>query len=43
MTIKVCGITSIEEALALYKEGVNYIGFILFYSQWRRMELCLNY
>ncbi len=22
---------------------LNYIGFILFYSQWRRMELCLNY
>lgn len=30
MKIKVCGITSVEEALALHKEGVNYIGFIFY-------------
>ena len=38
MKIKVCGITSIEEALALYKEGVNYIGFI-FYPASKRYVL----
>ena len=38
MKIKVCGITSVEEALALYKEGVNYIGFI-FYPASKRYVL----
>lgn len=38
MKIKVCGITSIEEALALHKEGVDYIGFI-FYSASKRYVL----
>lgn len=38
MKIKVCGITSMEEALALHKEGVNYIGFI-FYSTSKRYVL----
>lgn len=38
MKIKVCGITSIEEALALHKEGVNYIGFI-FYPASKRYVL----
>lgn len=38
MKIKVCGITSLEEALALHKEGVNYIGFI-FYSASKRYAL----
>jgi phosphoribosylanthranilate isomerase len=35
MKIKVCGITSIEEALALSKAGVNYIGFIFYPSSKR--------
>ena len=38
MKIKVCGITSIEEALALSKAGVNYIGFI-FYPASKRYVL----
>ena len=38
MKIKVCGITSVDEALALHKEGVNYIGFI-FYSASKRYVL----
>jgi phosphoribosylanthranilate isomerase len=38
MKIKVCGITNIEEALALSKAGVNYIGFI-FYPASKRYAL----
>jgi phosphoribosylanthranilate isomerase len=38
MKIKVCGITSIDEALALSKAGVNYIGFI-FYPASKRYVL----
>ena len=38
MKIKVCGITSVDEALALHKEGVNYIGFI-FYPASKRYVL----
>ena len=38
MKIKVCGITSVDEALALHKEGVNYIGFI-FYQASKRYVL----
>lgn len=38
MKIKVCGITSVDEALALQKEGVNYIGFI-FYPASKRYVL----
>ena len=38
MKIKVCGITSIEEALALSKAGVNYVGFI-FYPASKRYVL----
>lgn len=38
MKVKVCGITSIEEALALSKAGVNYIGFI-FYPASKRYVL----
>ena len=38
MKIKVCGITSVEEALALHTEGVNYIGFI-FYQVSKRYVL----
>jgi phosphoribosylanthranilate isomerase len=38
MKIKVCGITSIDEALALSKAGVNYIGFI-FYPASKRYAL----
>lgn len=38
MKIKVCGITSVDEALALNKEGVNYIGFI-FYPASKRYVL----
>ena len=30
MKIKVCGISSVDEALALHKEGVNYMGFIFY-------------
>jgi len=30
MKIKVCGITNIDEALALSKAGVNYMGFIFY-------------
>jgi phosphoribosylanthranilate isomerase len=38
MKIKVCGITSIDEALALSKAGVNYVGFI-FYPASKRYAL----
>lgn len=38
MKIKVCGITNIDEALALSKAGVNYVGFI-FYSASKRYAL----
>jgi phosphoribosylanthranilate isomerase len=38
MKIKVCGITSIDEALALSKAGVNYLGFI-FYPASKRYVL----
>lgn len=38
MKIKVCGITSIDEALALSKAGVNYLGFI-FYPASKRYAL----
>ncbi len=38
MKIKVCGITSVDEALALHKEEVNYIGFI-FYPASKRYVL----
>ena len=38
MKIKVCGITSIDEALALSKAGVNYMGFI-FYPASKRYVL----
>ena len=38
MKIKVCGITNIDEALALSKAGVNYIGFI-FYPASKRYVL----
>ncbi|MEN9350080.1 MAG: hypothetical protein RL372_1058 [Bacteroidota bacterium] len=38
MKVKVCGITNIEEALALSKAGVNYIGFI-FYPASKRYVL----
>ncbi len=38
MKIKVCGITSVDEALALHKERVNYIGFI-FYPASKRYVL----
>ena len=38
MKIKVCGIASIEEALALSKAGVNYMGFI-FYPASKRYAL----
>ncbi len=38
MKIKVCGITNIEEALALSKAGVNYMGFI-FYPASKRYVL----
>ena len=38
MKIKVCGITNIDEALALSKAGVNYIGFI-FYPASKRYAL----
>ena len=38
MKIKVCGITSIDEALALSKAGVNYLGFI-FYPASKRYTL----
>ena len=38
MKIKVCGITSIEEALALSKAGVSYMGFI-FYPASKRYAL----
>jgi phosphoribosylanthranilate isomerase len=38
MKIKVCGITSIDEALAISKAGVNYLGFI-FYPASKRYAL----
>jgi phosphoribosylanthranilate isomerase len=38
MKIKVCGISSIDEALALSKAGVNYLGFI-FYPASKRYAL----
>jgi phosphoribosylanthranilate isomerase len=38
MKIKVCGITNIDEALALSKAGVNYLGFI-FYPASKRYAL----
>ena len=38
MKIKVCGITNIDEALALSKAGVNYMGFI-FYPASKRYVL----
>jgi len=38
MKIKVCGITNIDEALALSKAGVNYVGFI-FYPASKRYAL----
>ena len=38
MKIKVCGITNIDEALALSKAGVNYMGFI-FYPASKRYAL----
>lgn len=38
MKIKVCGITNIDEALALCKAGVNYVGFI-FYPASKRYAL----
>ena len=38
MKIKVCGITNIDEALALSKAGVNYVGFI-FYPASKRYVL----
>ena len=38
MKIKVCGITNIDEALALSKTGVNYVGFI-FYPASKRYAL----
>ena len=38
MKIKVCGITSVDEALALSKAGVNYVGFI-FYPASKRYAL----
>jgi phosphoribosylanthranilate isomerase len=38
MKIKVCGISSVDEALALHKEGVNYMGFI-FYPASKRYVL----
>jgi phosphoribosylanthranilate isomerase len=38
MKIKVCGITNVEEALALSKAGVNYVGFI-FYPASKRYAL----
>lgn len=38
MKIKVCGITSIDEALASSKAGVNYVGFI-FYPASKRYAL----
>jgi len=38
MKIKVCGISSVDEALALHKEGVNYMGFI-FYPASKRYAL----
>ncbi len=38
MKIKVCGITNIDEALALSKAGVNYVGFI-FYPASKRSAL----
>jgi phosphoribosylanthranilate isomerase len=38
MKIKVCGITNIDEAIALSKAGVNYLGFI-FYPASKRYAL----
>jgi phosphoribosylanthranilate isomerase len=38
MQIKVCGITQVEQAMALEAMGVNYIGFI-FYSPSKRYAL----
>ena len=38
MKIKVCGINNIDEALALSKAGVNYVGFI-FYPASKRYAL----
>lgn len=38
MKIKVCGITNIDEALALSKAGINYMGFI-FYPASKRYVL----
>ena len=38
MKIKVCGISSVDEALALSKAGVNYVGFI-FYPASKRYAL----
>ena len=38
MKIKVCGITSLDEALALSKAGINYVGFI-FYPASKRYAL----
>ena len=39
MKIKVCGISSVDEALALHKEGVNYMGFIFWEKSKRNIEL----
>jgi len=38
MKVKVCGITDIDEALALSKAGANYLGFI-FYTASKRYVL----
>ena len=38
MKVKVCGITDIDEALALSKVGINYLGFI-FYTASKRYAL----